>query len=443
MKRIEHKFTSQEAPPQKETSQKHGEEVSSPEKVGPFDVAAEQLKGNDRALKILMLAEQGYSPSPEELKNLDTKQILGEFRKKYPTVEDIAYDLSQTVREQISVERQAGWTDEQYENAVKTKQKEYIQAAIEFRKSLEPVYEKFGAATSEECKDRIIENLRDTIRRAAQGSITGRERYFEKNILAASKQTLTPEEAQTISQIKEGYQNIYRRQFPDKQLNPEIEVAIRQIKERSGFALQEAGYKLEAIYNQREQKKPEAIESRPEKQDAIVAFMDFVREHEREIDGRLAQGDDLWAIIYHEFYNGDENKKYLEGSPEFENLKKIYEREFSRVDSELYERGPFGKKEFSIKGWLDEDWLVYGVNKDVDANRDGENIGRFYLNLKPEFTPRFFQQTIEAFNKAGLDVRLKIPKSFQRRLADQRKFGTPEEKKIDGAKRISTVMIKW
>jgi len=61
---------------------------------GTFDKAVELIKTNYRAIKLLVLVIDGYWPSQEELPSIDVRRLVGELRKRYPTIEDIQKDLS-------------------------------------------------------------------------------------------------------------------------------------------------------------------------------------------------------------------------------------------------------------------------------------------------------------------------------------------------------------
>jgi hypothetical protein len=208
--------------------------------------AIERIKMNDRAMKLLALMEAGYLPNQEELRSMDVKHLVGELRKKYPTIEDIQTDLSKTVDEQIEVVFQRGWTQEQYERAVQERKLQYEREAVRgIVSALGPVYERFGAVPSEENKARILENLTATVEKVDPRNISLSQRdYVKKNVLAAVNQELTPDEARKVIQLQEAFFEVWRQAFPAEQ-DTEVESAIKQIKEKSGLALEELQEKLE------------------------------------------------------------------------------------------------------------------------------------------------------------------------------------------------------
>jgi hypothetical protein len=213
----------------------------SPEKKGLFAEAAEQIKTNEMAMKLLTLMEQGYWPSQGELRSMDAQRVLAELRKKYPTIEDIQSDLTEIVDEKIWVAFQEGWTQEQYQQVAREKKLQYKRKAVQgIVASLGPVYERFGAVSSEENKARIIENLTSVIENLGPRNILSSQRdYVKKNVLAAVNQNLSPDEAKRIIQIQRAFFEMWRQAFPGGQSDPELESAIQKIKEKSGLALDE------------------------------------------------------------------------------------------------------------------------------------------------------------------------------------------------------------
>ena len=238
--------------PSSEASEKPKPVYSSSEK-GTFAEAVEQIKKNERALKLLNLMEVGYLPNQEELRSMDVIRLVGELRKKYPTIEDIQTDLSEAVDEQISVVYQTGWTQEQYERAIREKQAQYKKEAVQgVVTALNPLYERFGAMPSVENKARILKNLVSATEKIARdGRVTqsnisvikNTHEYVKKNILAAASQKLNPEEARAILQTQQAFFDTYHR-FSVKSSDPEIERAIDRIKENSGLQLEELQEKL-------------------------------------------------------------------------------------------------------------------------------------------------------------------------------------------------------
>jgi len=216
----------------------------SPEKE-IFAEAVEQIKTNDRAMKILTLMEAGYLPNKKELRSMDVKSLVDELRKKYPTIEDIQTDLSEVIDEQIGVAFQNGWTSEQYEKSIQEKKWQYKKEAVpSVISALGPVYERFGAEPSEENKARILKNLTTIVEEVDPRNISSFKRdYVKKNLLAAVNQQLTSEEARRIIQTGQAFFEIWHQSFPGEP-DSEIEDAIRKIKERSGLALEELRDKL-------------------------------------------------------------------------------------------------------------------------------------------------------------------------------------------------------
>ncbi len=210
-----------------------------------FLEAVEQIKTNDRAMKLLALMEEGYLPNSEELRLMDVKRFVDELRKKYPTIEDIQTDLVETIDEHIGVVFQKDWTPEQYEQAVQEKKLQYKKEAVRgVVSALGPIYEKFGAVSSEENKTRIFDNLTTVIEKVDPNTISSFQRdYVKKNILAAAYQNLTLDEARRIVQMQQAFFEVWQQVFPGEP-DSEVENAIKKIKEKSGLTLEELQEKL-------------------------------------------------------------------------------------------------------------------------------------------------------------------------------------------------------
>ncbi|QQS61252.1 MAG: FHA domain-containing protein [Candidatus Moraniibacteriota bacterium] len=205
-----------------------------------FTKAVETIKINERALRLLTLVERGYFPNQEDLYALNVDHFVESLRKKYPIIEDMQTDLCEVVDEQIGVFFQKGWTQEQYNQIVQEKKVQYKREAVSgIINALGPIYEKFGATSSEENKIRIFGNLATSIRKADPHTISATQRdYVKKNILSAMNQEFTPDEARRIIQIKETFFEIWKQAFPES-ADSDIENAVKRIKEKSGLALEE------------------------------------------------------------------------------------------------------------------------------------------------------------------------------------------------------------
>ncbi len=257
-------------PPPLESTEKvkpeQAEIQPSPENKGLFTEAVEKIETSERSMKLLNLMEQGYLPNQDDLHSMDAQLVVAELRKKYPTIEDIQSDLTETVDKQIGVVSQEGWTPEQYQQAAKKKKLQYKREAVQnIVSSLSPVYEKFGAVPSEENKTRIIENLVSTVENVNLQNISSSKRdYVKKNVLAAINQKLSPDEARRIIQTQQAFFEVWRRAFPDSQSDPELESGIQEIKEKSGLALDELKEKFGVP---EKETPPEKFELRGEKKE--------------------------------------------------------------------------------------------------------------------------------------------------------------------------------
>jgi len=469
----------------------------------------------------------GYWPSQEELSSIDVRRLVDELRKRYPTIEDIQKDLSEVVDKQISVVFQEGWTQEEYKRAVEKKKLQYKREAVQgIVSALTPVYERFGAMPSEENKARILKNLTTAIDEAKSGNISSYQiAYVKKNLLAASNQQLTSDEARRIIQAVQVFFEIWQQSFSGEQ-DLEIKDIIKRIAEKSGLALEELGelgipeketlperYELRGskivieypgrpieIYlggkrlqiidvrndpqwnadyllidpetfdpmnptrgfkgirenepfllgrdyqwrfelpdtvshthirielkngkliiedlnstngtvvqverpRWQSKKQIESQPSSPERERAIAEFKEYVKKHQLEIERKLQQGWDLEKIFYRDFYNSNiDQPKYRKDDPTVQRLLREYSAQINKVIVDLLLEAQLGS---GLKGWhQSEYWFVLVTN---GGYKEKTALGRFYLNLKPEYVGKVFSQAAMAFRDAGLHSAMKIP----------------------------------
>jgi transcriptional regulator NrdR family protein len=469
----------------------------------------------------------GYWPSQEELSSIDVRRLVDELRKRYPTIEDIQKDLSEVVDKQISVVFQEGWTQEEYKRAVEKKKLQYKREAVQgIVSALTPVYERFGAMPSEENKARILKNLTTAIDEAKSGNISSYQiAYVKKNLLAASNQQLTSDEARRIIQAVQVFFEIWQQSFSGEQ-DLEIKDIIKRIAEKSGLALEELGelgipeketlperYELRGskivieypgrpieIYlggkrlqiidvrndpqwnadyllidpetfdpmnptrgfkgirenepfllgrdyqwrfelpdtvshthirielkngkliiedlnstngtvvqverpRWQSKKQIESQPASPERERAIAEFKEYVKKHQLEIERKLQQGWDLEKIFYRDFYNSNiDQPKYRKDDPTVQRLLREYSAQINKVIVDLLLEAQLGS---GLKGWhQSEYWFVLVTN---GGYKEKTALGRFYLNLKPEYVGKVFSQAAMAFRDAGLHSAMKIP----------------------------------
>jgi len=494
---------------------------------GTLDKAVELIKKNYRAIKLLVLVIDGYWPSQEELSSIDVRRLVDELRKRYPTIEDIQKDLSEVVDKQISVVFQEGWTQEEYKRAVEKKKLQYKREAVQgIVSALTPVYERFGAMPSEENKARILKNLTTAIDEAKSGNISSYQiAYLKKNLLAASNQQLTSDEARRIIQAVQVFFEIWQQSFSGEQ-DLEIKDIIKRIAEKSGLALEELGelgipeketlperYELRGskivieypgrpieiylggkrlqiidvrndpqwnadyllidpetfdpmnptrgfkgirenepfllgrdyqwrfelpdtvshthirielkngkliiedlnstngtvvqveIPRWQSKKQIESQPASPERERAIAEFKEYVKKHQLEIERKLQQGWDLEKIFYRDFYNSNiDQPKYRKDDPTVQRLLREYSAQINKVIVDLLLEAQLGS---GLKGWhQSEYWFVLVTN---GGYKENTALGRFYLNLKPEYVGKVFSQAAMAFRDAGLHIAMKIP----------------------------------
>ncbi len=148
----------------------------------------------------------------------------------------------------------------------------------------------------------------------------------------------------------------------------------------------------------------EAPEVRPEKERAIAEFKEYIKKHQSEIDKQLQQGRNLAKFFYHNFYNKNIDKaKYKENDPAIQKLAREYTAQIKIIRENLLREA---QKEHNLMLANDNYWLYCDINGGF-FNKTA--LGKFYLNLKPEYVGRIFLKTIREFSKAGLHSSMKIP----------------------------------
>lgn len=366
-----------------------------------FSEAVERIKANGRAIKLINLMENGFLLSREDMNAINIKDLVGGLRIKYPTIDDIQMDLMQTVEDQIGVAYEEGRTNEQYEQACKVKQDQYEVAAKVIIDALSPIYEKYGAIESENIKNITWSNIDDFINYIDPDNISEIEKeYLRKSLSALAKQKLNTEEERLIMQF---------RTFIES--GPES-----QVENAKGI----------------ESNNQENVENLITKKESdIFDFKEYVKNNHQKIERELQQGRDLDDIFYHDFYSGNnDNLKYKENDLITQKLKIKYATSIKKVREEFEN----GRKQ-NISVMEDPYWTYCKVNQGV-VNYN--NLGRFYLNLEPEYVGNIFTKTLELCQMSGLHVEMKIPtngnaSTFNRQDKMVIYFNAEEENKMMSA----------
>ncbi|MDF1498633.1 MAG: T3SS effector HopA1 family protein [Patescibacteria group bacterium] len=337
-----------------------------------FSEAVERIKANERAIKLINLIENGFLPSQEDMNSINIKNLVGGLRVKYPTIDDIQMDLMQAVEDQIGVAYKEGWTNEQYEQARKIKQDQYKVAIRLIIDALNPIYEKYGAIESEDIKNTIWSNIDNFINCIDPDNISEVEKeYLRKSLFALEKQKLNTEEKRLIIQI---------RRFIESGLESQIE-NVRGIESNN--------QNNESLITKKELD--------------ILDFKKYVENNYQKIEGELQQGRELYDIFYRDFYTkNNDNLKYRENDQTTQELKIKYADSIEKLRKEF---GYVEKQNILVKAY-DSYWTYGKVNQGV-VNYN--NLGRFYLNLKPEHIGDILRKTLELSQRSGLHVTMKVP----------------------------------
>ena len=152
------------------------------------------------------------------------------------------------------------------------------------------------------------------------------------------------------------------------------------------------------------------------------AFAEFYKNNKEDIDKVFKGGSfeqalaflgkekndrsrELQDFIYGQFYNNDEIKYSKEDKKKFEELIGAYRRS----QDAILQKDEKNKNVLTapMDGWL---WSVTNGGPAIGGkDKDREDLGRFYLNLKPDEAHSFFEKTKKKFLESGLHAQIKIP----------------------------------
>lgn len=208
-----------------------------------------------------------------------------------------------------------------------------------------------------------------------------------------------------------GRETPWRFKFPGTVSRAHLRVELKEGKLIVEDLRSTNGTVIESRRPERAKKEAEAVEVAPERERAIAEFREYVARHHSEIERELQQGRDLEDIFYHDFYNRNiDNLKYQESDPAAQRLKEAYKKSVDAVQENLVREmnAKIEKGGSDIMPMANEYWLYCNVNGGCRGTTD---LGRFYLNLKPEQAPQFYTQVVEAFRRTGLHAQMKIPRA--------------------------------
>jgi hypothetical protein len=149
----------------------------------------------------------------------------------------------------------------------------------------------------------------------------------------------------------------------------------------------------------------------PQELRIIIEFINFVKQHRQDIERELAFVNNLSDFIYYKFYSANIGEiRYRIDDPAVQELIEDYNNQINDVREKLKEvnlKEDLNKKGLSIniieKGY----WFYVKINGGLPKKAV---IGRFYLNLKPEYLIQFFYNAVITFTNEGLHCEMKIPR---------------------------------
>lgn len=154
----------------------------------------------------------------------------------------------------------------------------------------------------------------------------------------------------------------------------------------------------------------------------LSAFGKFVGNNRKLIEDGLRQGRSLEDIFYDLYYSADASLQvYRQGDGNFERTKIRYETEASEV---LHKFLALSQKYKTMevppispgKKSIEKGCVYFKVNGGIEH---GKKTGRLYLNIRPEFLPKFYEEALTAFFRGRVRIEAKIsqkgaPQDFNR-----------------------------
>ena len=145
-------------------------------------------------------------------------------------------------------------------------------------------------------------------------------------------------------------------------------------------------------------------------------FQGFVIRHEKLIDETFQEakkrGRELSDVIYDLFYSEDIDAREYKNDQRFADVKKHYDRAAKDLLDRFlalakkYEQTPNPPIQASTSS-IEAGWIYFKVAGGASRKK----MGRMYLNIKPEYLPSFYEAILPEFNKQGVGVDAKIPKT--------------------------------
>lgn len=144
-------------------------------------------------------------PNGETTVHYDIEWIITELREIYPTVSDIVDDLSQCIKNAISVKKKEDENLDEHKKRVENERLQYEKAIEPLIDGLKLIYEEFGSRKSLEMHERIIQNIGNVVKDIIEGKDDGlfqmKLDYFQENIVSALEQDWNKREKREIKEL--------------------------------------------------------------------------------------------------------------------------------------------------------------------------------------------------------------------------------------------------
>ncbi|MEI6650397.1 MAG: T3SS effector HopA1 family protein [Candidatus Moraniibacteriota bacterium] len=142
-------------------------------------------------------------------------------------------------------------------------------------------------------------------------------------------------------------------------------------------------------------------------------FSKFIFKNEQQLSG--LEGIELENYIYNHFYSNDQEKAHTKDGADIEKNIEKYNAEIEKMITESLDAWGRGEKPI-ISVMPQGYWTFCFVGEGSKIN---ENIGRLYINIKPEEIANFFWEAANLFSAEKLDVQMKIPSKIDQEDAEK------------------------
>lgn len=355
----------------------------------PFDTAVRSI-AQDR-LKRNLLFEATRTPvdlpkssDPADYYHKRVARALFDFRNATPLPGDVDSFVN------ASVARIRNGTGVHFTNKNVSPEgiEKYAQGAEGLINQIKGLNMRIPPPVSEHVKGNILRRLNGFATSGdAPAQLVQAYKTFEELMIAAVKQDLTPTEAKNILDIERSYKSKIGG-TPERRLHGNSLDRARQFEE--------AKVKLEqSAFPQQ----PEFVVD--EKEDYVDAFKTFIAKNKTQLPSYGVNRVALRDFIYLEFYGRQaETDKYKPGSSEAAQATRELKVRDAWVEQGIRSAGLNPRR---VSGWL------YSLPKDpASYEPDSTDLGRFYLNVKPETVPSVFKFLADYIGKHNYRIDAKM-----------------------------------